>query len=273
LLESALWDQINTLKEPREKIGPGSKIIASLVRRRGIFCGKGWGFMNLRKLFRTVMFSAVAFGLQSRGLAQPNLVDFNNWTAEAILTTVVGGPSIVPPATNYPPAAPIGMGFNSASFNGGYGIWRDPNGVNQNALQYLMIYGQLATIPGASYEISGTLENPTEFAGYGASLSFGNSGISLPETLQSGAPGYANSYDFDTILTATSAMTTMSFSCEPDFDGGALDLSNLSVTEVPEVSVGELFFLGMGSLMLARLRAFRKWQNLHLARREPMAGR
>jgi hypothetical protein len=207
--------------------------------------------MSIRKSFYMVLFSTIMFGLQLSGLAQDNLVDFNNWTAEAILTSdAASGQPIIPPITNYPPVAPIGMGNNSASFEGGLGEWRDANGIGHQAFQYLLVYGQLDTVPGASYEISGTLENPTEFASYQASLSFGDVGISLPETLQSGVPGYPNTYDFDTIITATCAATMVSFSCAPDFDGGALDLYSLSVTEVPEVSAASLFFFGVCLLSL-----------------------
>lgn len=133
---------------------------------------------------------------------------------------------------------------NSATFIGNY------NG--EGGFNDLVLAGSLNTTPGATYEISFTLQDKSPIGDDGGSGSFlfGNSEMNLDGTFRdsyitNGTYEFpAVNYDFMTL--ATSSTTTMSFDLVLD-EGLNTALSNLAVTEItpaPEISSGRMFFYG-----------------------------
>lgn len=182
---------------------------------------------------------AIVFGLQSNAQAQGNLVNLYNWENE----TAVGSD---PNPNDYLAVS----SSTSAKFSGGY--------TDQGGGVSPIMTGLFDTTPGASYQISFTMQNLSQFDG-SASESFGNDTMNfgLPAVLLNGGESYADTpVNIDFTAVATSTTTAMSIECYLDPDGGAADLSGLTVTEVPneapEASSILLFCFGCCALLLVR---------------------
>jgi hypothetical protein len=185
-------------------------------------------------LFCTLFLSAFLLPLQSHAQAPINLVNLYDWN-------VIGN--------TFDPGADVQVtSSTSAVFFGDFST----NGIPTAnlALSY-----DLNTTPGATYEISFTMEDEVLYDSY-ARETFGNTGncFLLPVTQTNIFPGY-----FDTPVTidytavATTAITTVSFGATADGDYGETQLWDVSVIEVPEVGSGKLFaFLGCILLYLGK---------------------
>jgi hypothetical protein len=178
------------------------------------------------KALPVALISVIVFGLQSRALAQGNLVDLYGWANE----TEVG---YDPNPSDYVNVS----SSNSANFYGD---------LSPNGFAVPIVSGSLDTIPGAAYEISFTLQN--NFITFSdAQLYFGNTltDIDLPSE-GSGNPANMSpipvSIDFTAM--ATSSTTPMSFEFGLDSSGDD-SLYNFQVMEVPETSSAKLFALGL----------------------------
>jgi hypothetical protein len=207
----------------------------------------GFRAPNLVSVFRhlkglqVALASVLVFGLQLGAQAQGNLVDLYNWENE----TVVGSD---PNPNDY---LAISSAI-SARFSGGY--------TDQGGGVSPILTGSFATTPGATYQISFTMCNLNSFGG-SASETFGDNSMNfdLPFVYLDGGESYSDTpVNIDFTAIATSATTTMSIECYLDPDGGSAALSDLIVTEgpelspVPEVSSIGLFCFGGCALLLAR---------------------
>lgn len=135
---------------------------------------------------------------------------------------------------------------DSVNFSGGMGT-------NPYIFVVPVLAGDINTTPGATYEISFTMQDLNLFEG-SASESFGaySTNFNLPVVDESGDPGYYDlPVNIDFTAVATSATTMMSFQCFLDNDGAAT-LDHLMVTEVPETSTTRLFLYGGCALLLAK---------------------
>jgi hypothetical protein len=212
----------------------------------------GLSWLNTRTVFRYCVFfpiavlSVVILQFPLIGQAQGNLVDLYNWSNE----TVVGSD---PNPNDY-----VHLGSaTSAFFHGGY--------TDQGGGVTPVIFGSLNTVPGATYEISFTMQNQNSFFG-SASLWFGSESTSfqLPVTQVNGGQGYADMpVNIDFTAVAGSTVTSMFFQCYLDPDGGSAALNHFMVTEVPEVSSSSLIFGGACVFLVAnRLRKVTQKQKL-----------
>lgn len=196
------------------------------------------GFRHLNVLSIAVA-SALFFGLQLSAQAGGNLANLYDWNN----TT----PS-VPPSS-------LGQYINiysgtSASFLGGYN--------NQGGGVSPTLLGTFDTTPGATYQVSFTMQNLNSFSG-SAYETFGDSSMNfdLPYVYINGGESYADTpVNIDFTAVATSDITTMSIQCYLDPYGGAAGLSDLVVAQVPEVSSISLFCFGGCALLLAS-----RWQS------------
>jgi hypothetical protein len=209
-----------------------------------------WGsnlVQNFRqfKLLQFVALSVIMLQVQSRGLAQGNIADLYNWSNE----TMDGSD---PNPNDYIQIS----SFSSALFYGGY--TDEGGGVSPTIL------GNFDTTPGATYQISFTMQNLNSFDS-SASESFGDNATNfdLPFVYINGGESYTDTpVNIDFTAVATFSTTTMSIEYYLDPDGGAASLSDLMVTEVsgatgvPEISSTQFFCFGGCALLLARqLRA------------------
>jgi hypothetical protein len=176
---------------------------------------------------------AAFFGFQLSATAQGNLVDLYGWSDA---TT-----DIRPSQVN---EFALATSHTSAEFNGGLTTnsggggppWVEPS-----------LTGDLNTTPGVTYEISYTL-NSAGMTGFGVSMAFGDS-TALYEFPGGTFGSIATNLCYT--VTATSADTQMSLQCYLD-PSEAIDLTGLSVQEVPEMSSTWLFCYGGCALLLAR---------------------
>jgi hypothetical protein len=207
---------------------------------------KKGNIMKISKSLQIVMWSTIALGLQSSGHAQGNLVNLYDWTPETMY-----GQS---------PNAGIDISsFNSAYFMGEYStnVFSGPSHIVP------ILTGNLATTPGATYEISYTIGLNGSQDNNGGSLTFGSFDCGFSFTLPANSwPLYEPTENFDFLVTATSPNTTMIFNFGGIDNGMEIDVSNFSVAVVPEISAARLFgFLGC-VLVLAQ-----PWQRLFQKRK------
>lgn len=198
---------------------------------------RGFSWLNPQGVFKCpallqiAVLAAVLFQFASIGHAQGNLGDLYNWKDDS--APITGLIDI--------------YSCNSATFIGNY--------ANFPGLNQLSLSGGLNTTPGATYQISFTLQDTGigDFDGTG-DLWFGSSEMNLNSTFEDGhitGNGYAFApvnYDFTAV--ATSSTTSMSFDFVLD-QGLNADLSNLQITIVPEISTSRLFCYGGFVLVLA----------------------
>jgi hypothetical protein len=133
---------------------------------------------------------------------------------------------------------------------------------NFPALNRLNFIGDMNTTPGATYEISFTLQDASfsgDFDGAG-DVSFGNCEVNLDSAFEDGymtTNGYLFppvNYDFTAV--ADSSTTSMSFDFLLD-EGLNADLSNLDIMEVPEPSATRVLYCSGCLMLLAR-----QWRKL-----------
>jgi hypothetical protein len=192
--------------------------------------------MKISKLLGAIMLSFV-FGFQSSGDAQTNLVNFSEGTWTITYTAENPNQSVTNGVNNF---ASVSLDCNSATFQEGGGNDFDPSSV----LAAVTLTGILNTTPGTAYEITYTMQNPSESLVYG-SMSFGNFNSGNNFIPNFGGP----SINFDFTTAATSQTTAISFDFIPDDFFTGLNLSNVSVVEVPEISSAKLLaFLGCAFL-------------------------
>ena len=190
------------------------------------------------RISRPLVFAVVvvlAFAFQASGRAQGNMVDFYGWNPVVLYGPQSAGPSVissgeveffVQPSTNYPnPPFTTIPGLTSI----------------------------LDTTPGSTYEISYNATFGAHSLIWSLSVEFGN------DTFDIGPGGAATNF-FDFMDTATSPNTAMTIRFSGD-NGDSIDLSNFTVTEVPEPPVVGLLGLGGGIvlLVLSRRRGFQLW--------------
>ena len=205
--------------------------------------------MKISKPLQILMLSTIALGLQPSGHAQGNLVNLNNWTASS---AILPGFSPVPP--------PKITSFNSAYFLGWLTSYT--NNPTIFALSAGILTGNLNTTPGATYEISFSLDMGDSVGIDVAFMSFGNitAGGKIPVLLNTNVtsenPNITLPVCCDYTVLATSDITTMSFSVTPDVSCG-VNLENLLVVETPEVSTVRLFGFGGCALLIAQ-----QWRRL-----------
>ena len=145
------------------------------------------------------------------------------------------------------------LSLNSASFQGSLST---NNSAHPLALPILT--GNLATTPGAIYEISFTMLNGWLTDIGQIELSFGNftTNFDLPPAQQTGGLQYFPvNIDFTAI--ANSLTTTMTFTVPVDV-GGQISLDNFSVNDVPETA-SSAGLLGLGAFALLLARHGRRW--------------
>ncbi len=186
--------------------------------------------MKKNRLLHFVLVSAVAIGLLANGRALGNLVNLNNWTGQ----------------TRYGSSPNDGiaiLSYNSALFSGFYST-------GGAGLIVPVLTGSLNTTPGAAYEIRFTVANDPFHSETGSgTMSFGGFSAFIDLYAMGGA---GSSENFDYLVTATSALTTMSFSWGID-NGYQVSLSNVSVFEVPETASSALLLaMGAGAVVFAR---------------------
>ncbi|MGH7981402.1 MAG: hypothetical protein ACREE6_18645 [Limisphaerales bacterium] len=190
---------------------------------------------NSRRPFRCAPFLQIAvlflFNVSIIGRAQGNLASFNNWW-----DTTADIPSTESNEFAFA-ASPTFVEFNGGQTTNGQEPWVEPS-----------FSGDVNTTDGAMYQISYTLSTgPTAASLY---MSFGGSILSYD--YQGGDFGFSTNLIYT--IEATSASTTMSFVCYLD-PSESVDLTDFSVTQVPELSSEKLFaFLGCALLCVRKLR-------------------
>lgn len=205
--------------------------------RCGLWQANPTGRFRLFSFLRIVVLAVIIFCVQSRSYAQGNLVDLYNWSNE----TEVG---YDPNPNDYVNI----VSATSAYFYGDY----SPNGFAVPILSTT-----LNTIPGATYDVSFTLQDQNVEACSGYEY-FGNTSTDVDLQPPVGDPINPSLVpeNIDFTVIANSTETDMSFEFALDSSGIA-SLSNFSVTEVPEVSSGKLFVF-LGCILLC----VRKWRRL-----------
>lgn len=194
--------------------------------------------LKTSKALQTVMLPVIALGLQSSGHAQGNLVNLYDWTGETMYAADPNDGVII-------------SSFNSANFFGAYST----NVLNGPDHIVPILAGSLDTTPGTTYEISYTLEETYNHSFFdGGYMKFGNdtNPCNFSDAIRNpGTDTYAatNFYDYTDI--ATSTTTTMSLECHLD-NGDSIQVTGLSVIEVPEISAARLFGFGGCVLLLAQ---------------------
>jgi hypothetical protein len=190
------------------------------------------------KALPVALVSAAVLGLQSSAQAQFNLSNLYNWDN---VTKCVSSGALGQFISIY--------SYNSADFYGGFASGSGaPRGASPTLTE------QFDTTPGATYQISFTMQNLNSFGG-STFESFGDNNLNfqLPFTYTDGGEYYSDTPVYiDFTAVATSDLTTMSIQCNLDPEGGAASLSNLMVTQVPEVSSPMLFGFGGFALLLVR---------------------
>ncbi len=165
--------------------------------------------MQIRWILKVVLL-VVVLGLKGSGYAQGNLLNLYTWTNATMHSSN--------PQHNVQIES-----FNSARFAGSLGT-NNPYSFPVTPI----LTGNLATTPGASYEISFTMENmwitdwgPTE-------VSFGNftTNFDLPRIQQRGSQYQYFPVNLDFTVLANSSTTTMTFTVAVDV-GGANFLERL----------------------------------------------
>ena len=187
--------------------------------------------MNIRKSLQAVVLITIVLGIPCAGRAQDNLVNLNDWTGQ----TKYG---------SSPNSGIVILDSVSAIFFGSYStnVFSGPDHIIP------VLTGTLATAPGATYDISYTLEHDGRFIFCAGTFSFGSFiyGFNLPFN---GQPSGA-SETFGFLVTADSLSTATSFAWPAIDNGDAAFLSNFSVTAlplvnpVPEASTASLLGLG-----------------------------
>lgn len=174
--------------------------------------------------------------------ASANLINLYNWTS-------IPGNSSYPSEVN-----PVHIiSSNSAQFDG--------SGYSHADSFFYGFAGNITTSVGAYYEVTFTFANAS-FPQAFASMSFGNFSADLTSAINTlnpnpkpSDPKYSPA-NFDFILLATDQTTSMNFFVDLDLGGGA-NLSNFSVTEVPEPNLSFLLF---GVSVTCLLAFSRHWQ-------------
>ncbi len=190
--------------------------------------------MQIRKTLKVAVLSAVVLGLPAAEHVQANLINLYNWSN----------------ATRYSGAPQNNiniLSLNSASFYGSLGT----SPVHPLALPILT--GNLATAPGAIYEISFIMQNNWLTDIGQIELSFGSftTNFDLPPAQQAGGLRYFP-VNIDFTAVANSLTTTMTFTVPVDV-GGGISLGDFSVSDVPESTpTAGLFGFGVCALLFAR---------------------
>lgn len=204
----------------------------------------GWANLaGLLRFFQIGVLSTMMFKFASIGQAQGNLVNLYDWNNDTAHVAPGHAGQFISIYNN-----------TSAGFFGGF----TTNPFSLVAASPTLS-DEFSTTPGATYEISFTMQNLNGFNGF-ASESFGNETLNfdLPVVLQNGGESYADTpVNEEFTAVATSTLTTMSFECYLDPNGGAASLGNLTVTELPvtdapEESTGSLLFYGGCICLLAK---------------------
>jgi hypothetical protein len=207
-----------------------TKQIKSGRDRRGYWQLNRWRNFGCPRLLQIAMLSILVLQIQLLAQAQGTIVDLYNWSDQT---------QDIPPSeaglfafATSPTSAEFRGGFPTNS-NGGGPPWLEP-----------CLNGTVDTTSGATYEISYALSTGPTAAS--VSITFGDF-TSLYEF-----PGGA-SYATNLIYTveASSSITPMTFQCYMDPDE-SIDLTGLSIQEVPELSTWELFLFGACILLIAR---------------------
>jgi hypothetical protein len=121
----------------------------------------------------------------------------------------------------------------------------------------LNLGANLNTTAGATYEISFTLQDASFSGNFGGAgdLWFGNCKNSLDDAFDDGYMGHGGyvfpSVNYDFTAVAASSTTSISFDFVLD-EGLNANLSNLMITEVPEISSNRLLCCGGCMFLLAR---------------------
>jgi len=207
--------------------------------------------MNIRKSLQAVVLITIVLGIPCAGRAQDNLVNLNDWTGQ----TKYG---------SSPNSGIVILDSVSAIFFGSYStnVFSGPDHIIP------VLTGTLATAPGATYDISYTLEHDGRFIFCAGTFSFGNFsyGFNLPFN---GQPSPA-AESFNFLVTADASITATSFAWPAIDNGDAAFLTSFSVTAVPlvnpvpEASTASLLMLGGCAWLLAPFcrRAFRRYQRI-----------
>ena len=211
--------------------------------------------MNQSKSLPTIILSLAAFAIQPNADAQGNLVDFSNWTLTGQgLYQGSGAPSI---------SLYTSTGTQNASFTGVPSI--------TGGFVLFALTGSLNTKPGATYDISFTMQNAGQSYLEDPSMSFGSFGASCNllagETLNGTDYSFVpEHYDFS--IVATDPITTMSFNVTPDIGQGVF-LSNVSVVQVQVQPVPEspsIRQFAFGACMLGLTQTWRRFRRQPVTR-------
>ena len=212
---------------------------------KAIWGRRRFSWLDPRSVFRcfavlqTAVLSVIIFQFPFRGQAQGNLVDLYDWSNET---------GYVPDPSNF-----IAIdSYNAAYFSSGFTT--NPFGHGPLFVQPILS-GSFSTTSGVTYDVSFTLQlnAPNDIFG-GASMSFGDftTNCDLESPTHGDQPGYNPPMDFSFTSVATGPATSMTFFAGfGDYTDG-LSISDVMVTEVPEMSTFSMFFYGGCALLLAK---------------------